>query len=208
MATRSIIYIDGFNFYYGALRGTPHKWLDLDRLFSRLRPTDDIQTIYYFTALVDGRRRMNQERYLLALATSPKVDVVLGKFKRKQVTCRVGGCSYSGSRAFETTEEKRTDVNIAIQMLDDVLHDRTDRVVLVSGDSDLVPAIELIKTRSPATQIVVYVPTRNPIRGAAVELRSVADKNRTFPLPLLRVSQFPATLPDGHGGVIEKPTDW
>jgi hypothetical protein len=24
------VYIDGFNFYYGAAKGTPHKWLDLE----------------------------------------------------------------------------------------------------------------------------------------------------------------------------------
>ncbi len=208
MGGRSIIYVDGFNFYYGALRGTPHKWLDLQRMFSRLRPQEDVQAIYYFTALLDGQRGEKQERYLRALGTSPKVRVMLGKFKRKQVTCRVSGCPYPGSRVFDTTEEKRTDVNIAIQMLDDVFHGRTDRIVLVSGDSDLVPALELVKMRSPTTQIVVYVPTRNPVRGAAVELRSVADKHRTFPLSLLRVSQFPPGIADGRGGIIEKPASW
>ncbi len=208
MNRRSIIYIDGFNFYYGAVRGTVHKWLDLERLFCRLRPNDDIQTIHYFTALVDGQRRAKQETYLRALATTPKINVILGKFKRKQIKCRVSRCTYQGSRVFEVTEEKRTDVNIALQMLDDVYHDRTDCVVLVSGDSDLVPAIDLIKAQSPNTQIVVYVPSRNPIRGAATELRSAADKNRTFPLALLPVSHFPPELADGRGGVIRKPESW
>jgi hypothetical protein len=44
---RSIIYIDGFNFYYGAIKGGPHKWLNLDSLFTRLRQADQIQRIYY-----------------------------------------------------------------------------------------------------------------------------------------------------------------
>ena len=26
---RVIAYIDGYNLYYGLLKGTPHKWLDL-----------------------------------------------------------------------------------------------------------------------------------------------------------------------------------
>jgi 6-hydroxy-3-succinoylpyridine 3-monooxygenase len=29
MGRRCNIYIDGFNFYYGAMRGTRHKWLGL-----------------------------------------------------------------------------------------------------------------------------------------------------------------------------------
>jgi 6-hydroxy-3-succinoylpyridine 3-monooxygenase len=32
---RTRIYIDGYNFYYGCLRGTPYKWLDLLPLFEK-----------------------------------------------------------------------------------------------------------------------------------------------------------------------------
>ena len=208
MGRRCNIYIDGFNFYYGAMRGTRHKWLDLALLFSRLRPDDEIQVIHYFTALVSGPRRSNQDCYLRALATSPKINIILGKFKSKQIKCRVAKCAYRGSRIFEAPEEKRTDVNIALQMLDDVFHDRADCLVLVSGDSDLVPAVDLVKTHDPTKKIIVYVPSRNPIRGAATELRSAADKSRTFPLRLLQVSQFPPEVPDGRGGVIKKPDGW
>ena len=208
MGNRSLIYIDGFNFYYGAVRGTAYKWLDLERVFSRLRPHDDVQTIHYFTALIDGPRRANQLQYLRALGMCPRINIILGKFKTKQVTCRVRACRHKGSRVFDAPEEKRTDVNIALQILDDVHHDRADRLILVSGDSDLVPALNLAKVRAPERQIIVYVPSRNPVRGAAVELRSAADKDRTFPLSLLKVSQFPSQLPDGRGGTISKPADW
>ena len=30
---RTRVYVDAFNLYYGALRGTPYKWLDLDALY-------------------------------------------------------------------------------------------------------------------------------------------------------------------------------
>jgi len=33
VSTRTVIYIDGFNLYYGALRGTPYKWLDIEKSF-------------------------------------------------------------------------------------------------------------------------------------------------------------------------------
>ena len=205
---RAIVYIDGFNLYYGAVRGTPHKWLNLEKYFSLLRPGDDVQQIHYFTAPIVGTTRPNQDTYLRALATLPSVNVVLGKFKRKRVKCGLAACTYIGDKFFETLEEKRTDVNIGIYMVDDAYRNRFDTLILVSGDSDLVPALNLVKARFPAKKIVVYVPTRNPIRGAAVELRAAADTNRDLPLNLLRLSQFPAQLPDGVGGFINKPGTW
>ncbi len=50
------IYVDGFNLYYGALKGTPYKWLDLDMLSRLLVPGREIKRIRYFTAPVTGRR--------------------------------------------------------------------------------------------------------------------------------------------------------
>ncbi|MCP4591822.1 MAG: NYN domain-containing protein [bacterium] len=205
---RSIIYIDGFNLYYGAIKDGPHKWLNLERYFQLLRPVDDIQIVYYFTAIIDGPRRVNQLTFLKALETLPLVHVVLGKFKKKKVRCGVGGCAYAGNRVFSIQEEKRTDVNIALQLFDDAREDRCDRSIIVSGDSDLVPAANLVKGSFPGKKIIVYVPARDPIRGAAVELRAAADKDKTLPVNLLKHAQFPPRVPDGAGGFIEKPTDW
>ncbi len=208
MKPRTIVYVDGFNFYYGAVRGTPHKWLDMEKCFLKLRPGDDIRRIWYFTALVAGAKTSRQQAYLRALATRPLVQVMLGKFKLKQIKCIVSGCSYSGSRVFDVPEEKRTDVNIALQLLDDANHDRADQFIVVSGDSDLVPALEMVKTQWPMKRLIVYVPSRHPLRGAAVELRSAADRHKTFPQALLKVCQFPSALSDGRGGVIHKPSGW
>ena len=41
MSARSIIYVDGMNLYFGMVKGTPYRWLDLQRMFERLRPGDD-----------------------------------------------------------------------------------------------------------------------------------------------------------------------
>jgi len=84
MAQRCLVYIDGFNLYYGSVRGTPHRWLDIQGLFERLRPHDDVIRIKYFTALIDGAGRERQQAYLRALATLPKVEVIEGRFKRKR----------------------------------------------------------------------------------------------------------------------------
>jgi hypothetical protein len=205
---RSIIYIDGFNLYYGAVRGGPYKWLNLQRLFEMIRPHDEIQAIRYFTALINGPHHRHQLTYLQALETLPLVETILGRFKIKQVTCAVSACRFGGPRKFPVPEEKRTDVNIGIRMLDDAYQDACDRFILVTGDSDLVPAIHTIKDRFPRKKVFVYVPTRTRVRGAAVELRSAADKSRHLPLEKLPQAQFPPTIPDANGGMICKPADW
>jgi len=61
MRNRSIIYIDGFNLYYGAAKNTPWKWLDMEKYFSLLRQDDDIQIIKYFTAKIHGSHKPNQD---------------------------------------------------------------------------------------------------------------------------------------------------
>lgn len=205
---RSIIYIDGFNLYYGAIKNTPWKWLNLEKFFTLLRPDDDIQTIKYFTATINGSDKENQEKYLLALNTLPKVQIHLGKFKDKSVKCRVSGCSYTGKKFFNMPEEKRTDVNIALHMLEDALQDNCERLILVSGDSDMVPAIRAVKRNVPEKKVIVYIPANDPTRGAAVEIRSAADKDKTLPNALLPICQFTSKIRDTGNGWIEKPSNW
>jgi len=176
-----------------------------------LRPDDDIVAIKYFTAMVTGSTRSNQETYLKALATLSSVEVVLGKFKKKRVACIEPSCSHLGNRLFETVEEKRTDVNIAVSMLDDAYQNACDQFVLVSGDSDLVPSVSLIRSRFGKKKIIVYVPhTPSPTstRGFAVELRYAAHVNRDLPINFLAKAQFPTQIPDGSGGLITKPLSW
>ena len=126
-----IVYIDGFNLYYGALKDTPAlKWLNLERYCALLRPHDDIIKIRYFSALVTGPTKPHQQEYLKALSTTPLVSVVLGKFKAKQVRCGVPACPHSGEKRFRVPEEKRTDVNIATFMIDDAYQDYCDHFIL------------------------------------------------------------------------------
>jgi uncharacterized LabA/DUF88 family protein len=159
--------------------------------------------------MVSGPTRQNQETYLQALATTRLIQPVLGSFKHKRVKCTHSSCSYAGDRFFEMLEEKHTDVNIAVYMLDDAYQDRCEQIVLVSGDSDLVPAVKMIRSRFPTKRVSVYVPAQpHPMRAFAAELRSVADKHHDLPLNLLRHAQFPNPLPDGRGGFLHKPASW
>lgn len=206
---RTIIYVDGFNLYYGVLKGSDNKWLDLQRLFTMLRHDDEIVAIKYFTTIAAGKdSRIDQLKYLQALATLPLIEIIEGRFKPKRIKCRAPGCSYHGNREFIRLEEKQTDVNIAVQMVTDAYENQCDQFIVISGDSDLVPALKLIKSKFPTKILIVYVPAQHIDRTHATELRAAANKAKDLPLILLKRAQFPNKISDGSGGFIEKPADW
>jgi hypothetical protein len=79
------VYVDGFNLYYGCLKGQAHKWLDLEAMCALLLPKNEIKRIRYFTARVkerpgDLQAPVRQQAYLRALYTLPKVEVQFGNF--------------------------------------------------------------------------------------------------------------------------------
>jgi len=82
----TFVYIDGFNFYYGALRGTSDKWLDYEALVRLLLPNDQIGKIRYFTANVKplgpgDTSHQRQNAYLRAVATNPLIEITRGRFE-------------------------------------------------------------------------------------------------------------------------------
>jgi hypothetical protein len=89
-AIRTYVYVDGFNLYYGAVKGTPFKWLDLTALARRvLPPSLTIERIKYFTARISGAldpaAPARQQIYLSALATRPEVEIHYGRFLSKTI---------------------------------------------------------------------------------------------------------------------------
>ena len=54
----AIVYIDGINFYYGQVKDSPHKWLDLTKPFNTvLGEGSKLVMIEYFTARVQPAER-------------------------------------------------------------------------------------------------------------------------------------------------------
>ena len=118
---RTAVYVDGFNLYYRALKGTQYKWLDLKALAEHcLKPKNEITLLKYFTAHVSGRRDPDQPRrrqiYLKALRTIPGLSIHLGHFlaktKTRPLVNPAHGCPKFAE--FHDTEEKGSDVNLAV----------------------------------------------------------------------------------------------
>ena len=134
-------YIDGFNFYYGLKRlevnDTDWKkfyWLDFVKLFERFIGDNQVlQKVFYFTATPLRLQKSNRQSMLLRankLINGSRFEIIKGKFYEKQIDCPV---CYS---TFLRPEEKRTDVNIAVQMMGDCSLNNADMLVLVCADSD------------------------------------------------------------------------
>jgi uncharacterized LabA/DUF88 family protein len=162
---KCIVYVDGFNLYWGILRHFPKwKWLNLQSFFDALRIDDEVTQTKYFTAIVERDRPMSSTRdkqsaYLSALKTLNRVSVIYGKFQLRDSTCKAD-CK----RTYKAAEEKKTDVNIAVNIISDAIAGVVEHIVLVSGDSDLEPAIEWVRKNHPKIKITVYIPCLNDER--------------------------------------------
>lgn len=140
---RVIVYIDGYNLYYGlrSAYGIRYKWLDLQAFSeSLLRPDMTLVAVKYFTAITKNTAgsRQRQEIYLKALQTHcDKLEIHYGRFLSKPQKCRKCGERYI------SFEEKKTDVNVACQILNDAHLDYFDCCYIVSGDSIWYPRFRL-----------------------------------------------------------------
>lgn len=156
---RAIVYIDGFNLYYGirSLNNPALKWLDVECLAkSFLKPSTHLEEVKYFTTMTTGdiEKEHRQKIYLDALKQHcSKLTIIKGHFLEKGTNC------YKCGHYNQTYEEKKTDVNIACEMLTDAYEDCLDIAFLVSGDSDLAPPVEKVTARGKAV-IVASPPKR------------------------------------------------
>jgi NYN domain len=135
------VYIDGFNLYYGALKRTPYKWLDLGKLVESLLPKDTIQEIHYFTARVSSRAynptsAHDQGLYIRALKTIPNLHIKYGHFLTHSVPMYLTNVTPAQKVWVDKTEEKGSDVNLASHLLRDAYLNRFEVAVLVTNDSD------------------------------------------------------------------------
>jgi hypothetical protein len=157
------VYVDGFNLYYGLLRKRPNlKWLNLRKVARMLFPRDQVDYVGYFTAAVDAdyaspsATNLRQQTYWDALRTLG-VDIVQGRLERREKECRAHQCTHVGARTFSAPVEKMTDVNIALRMVLDAQQHKPDAVCVISGDTDLLPAMRWLRENAQCMRRA-YIP--------------------------------------------------
>lgn len=227
---KTYVYVDGFNLYYGCIKGTKYKWLDLGKLCSVVLPGHTVLRIKYFTARVhpspqNPEQGIRQAAYLRALRTIPNLEIYEGHFlshpRWRQLAVPGGGRTSLArnvapgvSEYFDVPEgaelayvwdpeEKGSDVNLAAELLVDGFRGRYEFALVVSNDSDLVAPIRIVREELDLPVGVLNPHAKRPSR----ELGRVATFQRTIWKSSLRKSQFPPELMDERG-IITKPTEW
>ena len=209
---RTSIYIDGFNLYYGAVKNTPYKWLDFKAVFAMLlQPHHQIDAIHYFTAQVSGKRDpqqpMRQQTYWRALqASTPELRLYKGTFLTHPVTWPLAQ-PIAGQRYATVlkTEEKGSDVNLAVHLLNDAWLDAYDCAVIVSNDSDLAESMRLVRLHHSAKLLGLVFPRRETGGYPSRELSRHAHFVLRLGERVLAACQLPDPIP---GTRIHKPASW
>jgi uncharacterized LabA/DUF88 family protein len=210
MPVRTYVYVDGFNLYYGAVRGTPYKWLNIRRLSELLLPGHSIEAVKYFTARVSARKDdpqkpSRQQIYLRALRTLPGLEIVYGSFLSHDVMMLLADPSTGGPRFVRVTrtEEKGSDVNLATHLMHDAYLGRFDAAVLVTNDSDLLEPIRIVR-RELKLEVGILNPHNQTPSRVLLQHAAFVKQIRAG---ALRASQFPDELTDDKGP-FRKPRTW
>lgn len=205
------VYIDGFNLYYRALKHTRYKWLNpVELARSVLKPDDHIEFVRYFTARVSPRAGnptapRDQQVYLSALETLPEITIHYGSFlaktkRRPLVTPLLGLPTFVD---VHDSEEKGSDVNLAVHLLNDAWLDRFDAALLVSQDTDLCEPARMVRDERHKILGLVSLDERQPNK----RLRKFASFVQYVTPARLSGAQFPDKVV-GSRGPIHKPAGW
>ena len=234
---RTRIYIDGYNFYYGCLRGTPHKWLDLLPLFenhilpsallkdgdghirqSALLPSPSIK---FFTAkIIESVARStdsvsSQARYHTALRKlhDGRIELIEGYYAVNKMKVKVVDADEPNRPPRECkevqawkVEEKQSDVNLALQVYHDAITGQIDHAVIVTNDTDIAPALAMIRAHTQVLMGVV-VPTTDHTRPPNTDLVKLAHwTRRHINASELAACQLPRVIPGKRPTI--KPDSW
>lgn len=207
---RTRVYIDGFNLYYGCLKGTPGKWLNPVLLCDNLLPRNRIEHVRYFSATVSARpndpdQATRQQTYFRALDTERRISIHLGHFLTHEVNMPDAAAWAQGRyvpRRVIKTEEKGSDVNLATYLLMDAFDDLFDCAVIVSNDSDLKEPIAQVRRRFRKT-----IGLLNPQRHPSQALVPLAHFVKPIRYAAIDRAQFPGELADAVG-LFRKPARW
>lgn len=208
--SRTIVYIDGFNLYYGCLKDSPYRWLDVCTFADHLLPRNQVVAVKYFSARVsdtpaDPQQSTRQDTYFRALQTNARLSLIEGTFlfKRRRMRLAPGQVGSPGTVEVLVSEEKGSDVNLAVHLLHDGHVGRYEAAVVISNDSDLQEAVRLVRD-----ELHLPVGVVSPHGRVTAKLLSVASFTRPIRTGHLAANQFPATIRDGDGRTIRKPKGW
>ena len=192
--TRAIAYIDGFNLYHAidALKQPHLKWLDLWALSASLaREGEALVGVYYFSAYPTWKPESEQRHRVYVRALMARgVTCQMGHFKRKDKRCNTCGATWTGH------EEKETDVHMGARIVADAYEDRFDRAIVITADSDLLPAIKIVRVAFPAKEVFVAAPPKRMAHARGLQPKLEITQGR------LAKCRLPERMSEAGGAAI------
>lgn len=148
-----------------------YKWLDLESLATKIIPLNsDLEQVNYFTSMIknDSIKAARQKNYIDALEAHSNNLVVTryGTFQDYDIVCKNKHCQAKPLRCqacgyeYRKPNEKKTDVNLSTCMLTDCFENKTDCVVLISGDKDYEMPLTAIRKLFPAVRVILAFPPK------------------------------------------------
>ncbi|MDZ7759615.1 MAG: NYN domain-containing protein [Desulfovermiculus sp.] len=210
--SRVAFLIDGFNLYHSVREAQRElnastKWLNIKGLCQSyiylLGKEATLFQVYYFSALAKHLEATNPDvtqrhQDFIECIKDTGVQVELNRFKKNSVKCKY--CN----RKFFRHEEKETDVSIAIKLLEIFINDECDIAVLVTGDTDLSPAVKTAKRLFPNKKIGFAFPYKRKNK----ELAKLADYQFEIKKQVYAKFQFSDPFITQEGIAINKPVSW
>jgi uncharacterized LabA/DUF88 family protein len=163
-----------------------------------------------FTRETHPASPQRQHRYLRALKAhlGSRIEIIQGVIARSTPYLRLVNAppdqlSNTKIRVFQFTE-KKTDVNLASDLISDACHERCEQAVLCSNDSDLVGALSAVRRDHPNIVIGLVAPVRDR-RQISGDLRKVATWYKALNPAHLATAQLPDRIP---GTQLSRPDAW
>lgn len=214
---RTIVYVDGYNLYYGLLRRSSYKWLDLFSLFQNhvLDKDAEVIEVRYYTAPVLGKlcddpdSIHRQRAYLQALRKmSPqKVTIIEGKLELSMPFLRLVSPDSGGATTAQVYKlsEKKTDVSLASDMIAGAFTGAYDQAVLCTNDTDLSPALDRIRQHCHGVRLGLVAPVFGGDRKMARDLLKHVHWAKLLSPVHLANAQLPLKIPHTS---IRQPESW
>jgi uncharacterized LabA/DUF88 family protein len=199
---RVIVYIDGFNLYFGMREAgfDQCRWLNIRKLAENLlQPGQELKQIKYFTSRVSNNpdKQKRQSTYIDALE-SVNVKIFYGNYQDGSIECKRCG------HIWHTAKEKMTDVNIATSIIIDAFKDEYDMAMLISGDSDLVPPIKSVHEHFKNKRVFIAFPPKR--HNSSMSL--IAKGSLIIGRKKLVDSQFDEEVISKTGYKLKIPMNW
>jgi uncharacterized LabA/DUF88 family protein len=198
-----IVYINGFNLYFGLIEKgwRNYLWLDLIKfLKSLLIANQKLIHTKYFTSRISKpvSKNRRQSIFIDALSTLSDFSIYYGRYQAQIRTCE--NCGFTSF----ISNEKKTDVNIATEMMVDAFQNKFDSAILVSADADLTAPIKAIRSLFPDKKVIVAFPPKRD----SYELRSVASTHYFIGEHNFRGNLLPDIVRTSSGFELKRPEKW